>query len=452
MRDLTKGSIYKSFILFAVPLILSGLLVQGYSIIDNIIAGKFLGEHGLATIGATSQAITLACSVFWGFGAGVGVYIAKRFGANEYKEIKTDVYNIMIISVAVVALFGVILVIFGDGIIALLRVEDNIRRDAKIYYSIYTLGLFLIIANNTFMHIMNALGSSSFPFLMSVLSAVLNISGNILSVTVFKMGIAGIALSSVFSATMVDIAYILNLKACYIKLGIKKEKIKLSFSAFRHILRYAIPTSLQQTAMYIAAFLMSPIVNGIGAAATAGYTVVLRIYNVNACIYQQSAKTVSNYAAQCVGAKEYKKIRKGLFVGLVQGMVFVMPMILLCSLFAPQVNSLFFPSGYKGEALNYAILFSRVYLPFIAFNVINNLFHSFFRGIAAMRLLIVATVLGSVARILSGLILAEIFGMDGIYIGWAISWIAEAVFLFFVYLFKFRNTEMIQRHAERNFV
>lgn len=452
MRDLTRGNIYKSFIVFAVPLILSGLLIQGYNIIDSMIAGKFLGENGLAAVGATSQAITLASSVFWGFGAGVGVYIAKAFGAGEYEKIKADIYNIMIISVAVIAFCAIVLALFCDGLLELLKVEVQIRKDAKTYFLIYILGLAFIVSNNTFMNIMNALGASSFPFFMSLISAVLNILGNILSVTVFKMGVAGIALSSVFAATVVDISYIFKLKDCYRKLGVKKGKINLSFSAFSHILRYAIPTSLQQTAMYLAAFLMSPIVNGIGASATAGYTVSLRVYHINSCIYEQSSKTVSNYAAQCVGAKEYKKIRKGLFVGLMQAMVFVLPMVLLCGFFATQIVSLFFPSGYKGEALNYAVLFARMYLPFILFNVINNLFHSFFRGIAAMRLLIIATVLGSVARIAASFVLAEMYGMSGIYMGWAISWIAEAVFLFFVYLFKFRNTGMIQRHAEKNFV
>lgn len=449
MRDLTKGNIYKSFILFAVPLILSGLLIQGYNIIDSIIAGKFLGEEGLAAVGATSQAITLASSIFWGFGAGVGVFIAKLFGAKEYGKIKNDVYNIIVISSVIVIVLSALLIIFGDFIIEILNVEADIRREAKIYYIIYLAGLFIIVLNNTFMHIMNALGTSTFPLYMSIMSAVLNISGNILSVTVLKMGVAGIAVASVLSALIVDVTYIMKLKRCYRELGLKKHKISLSLSAFKYILRYALPTSLQQTSMYIAAFLMSPIVNGIGAAATAGYSVVMRVYHINSCIYEQSSKTVSNYASQCIGAKKYNKVHKGLFVGLIQAMVFLCPMVLLCNVFSVQINSLFFPSGYSGEALDYAVMFSRFFLPFILFNVVNNLFHSFFRGIAAMNLLITATVLGSISRIAAGFILSQTYGITGVYLGWVFSWIFEAAFLLIVYLIKFRNNEMLQKYIKK---
>lgn len=451
MRDLTKGNIYKSFILFAVPLVLSSILSQAYHIIDTMIAGKFLGENGLAAIGATSQAITLASAVFWGFGTGFGINIAKLFGAKEYSKIKSNIINVILILTLIIITVSLLLIAFSDVILNVLKVENDIRADAKIYFIIYISGLCFITLNSNFISIMNALGASSFPFLMSLLSAALNISGNILSVTVLKMGVGGIALSSVLAALAVDAVYILKLKACFKEFGISGEKTRFSIFPFKETLRYSAPSSLQQTAMYIAAFAMSPIINGIGAAATAGYTVVMRIYDINAATYQSASKTLSNYAAQCVGAGEYGKIRKGLFVGLVQSMLFALPVVLACCIFAPQVNSIFFPSGYAGESLDYAVLFSRVYLPFSFFNVINNLFHSFFRGVAAMRLLIIATVLGSVVRIAAGFIFAGMFGMEGVYIGWIVSWIAEAIFMLAVYLLKFRNTEMIRRYAERSF-
>lgn len=448
MKDLTKGNIYKNFILFAIPLILSGLLNQGYNIIDSIIAGKFLGQNGLAAVGATSQAITLVSSMFWGFAAGVGVYIAKLFGAKEYNKIKCDVFNILIISNIIAIIFSALLIIFGDFIIDILNVEESIRSSAKLYYSIYLSGFFVINSSSTFVFIMNALGASAFPFYMSILSAILNVTGNILSVTVFKIGVVGIAVSSITAALIVSIMYIIKLKSCFKELGVKKQRLQINLSAFRYILSYALPTSLQQTSMYIAAFLMSPIVNAVGAAATAGYSVVMRIYHINSCIYQQSSKTLSNYASQCIGAKKYDKLHKGLFVGLIQAMVFLCPMVFVCSVFAPRINSLFFPSGYSGEALDYAVMFSRFFLPFILFNVINNLFHSFFRGIAAMKLLIIATLLGSISQIVAGYVLSNRYGIAGVYSGWVFSWIFEAVFLLIVYLIKFRNNEMLQKYIK----
>ena len=83
LKDLTKGNIYKTFLLFAIPLILAGLLSQSSSIIDTVIAGKMFDSKGLAAIGATSPFIQFFSSFFWGYGIGYSIYIANLFGAGD---------------------------------------------------------------------------------------------------------------------------------------------------------------------------------------------------------------------------------------------------------------------------------------------------------------------------------------------------------------------------------
>ena len=95
MKDLTKGNIYKTFFAFGVPLVLSGLFSQLYTIVDTIIAGKFIGEHALAAIGATEPCIKFIQSIFWGFGVGFSIYIARLYGAGEYAKIKNAVYYLL---------------------------------------------------------------------------------------------------------------------------------------------------------------------------------------------------------------------------------------------------------------------------------------------------------------------------------------------------------------------
>ena len=88
MKDLTKGNIYKVFFSFGLPLVLSGLLSQLYGIVDTSIAGQIFGDVGLAAIGATAPFITFISSVFWGYGVGFSIYVARLFSAKEYKKIK----------------------------------------------------------------------------------------------------------------------------------------------------------------------------------------------------------------------------------------------------------------------------------------------------------------------------------------------------------------------------
>lgn len=93
MKDLTRGNIYKTFLLFAIPLMLSGLLSQAYSIVDTMIAGHFLGDAGLSAIGATADLINLASSTFWGINAGLGMLTASLFGAKDFVRMRNTLYS-----------------------------------------------------------------------------------------------------------------------------------------------------------------------------------------------------------------------------------------------------------------------------------------------------------------------------------------------------------------------
>ncbi len=449
MKDLTKGNIYKTFILFAIPLVLTGFLTMAYNIIDTVIAGKFLGEQGLAAVGATSAFITLASSVVWGFCSGFSMYIAKLFGEKNYKEIKSSIYCNTLIFTVICLTITAFTLIFRNNIYNFLKIDKSIVNDAGLYFSVYMAGWIFIIMNNLGAFIMNAFGISRFPFVLSLVSTVLNIVGNITTIVVFKWGVTGVAVSTVFAAFVVDVFYFWKIQKCFKEMKVDKEKIHFNSKSFGQSVKYSLPVTIQQVVMYISQMIISVFINALGGAATAGYAIVSKIYSLNSNIYQNSAKTLSNYAAQSVGARKPQNLSKGVKVGFVQGVVFVLPILLICIIFAPQVCSLFFPSGYADVSLTYSVNFSRYFLPFIIFNVVNNLFHAFYRGIASMKFLIIATTVGSFANLVASVILVKFYGMYGIFAGWVISWIVEAVFTVIVYISGKWKTQEIKELMEK---
>lgn len=433
MKDLTKGNIYKNFILFAIPLVLSGLLSQAYNIIDTIIAGKFLGSNGIAAIGATGAFMDFTAGIYWGFAAGFAIYIARLFGAKDYENMRTSIYsNCFIMLVSMLALC-IVMCLLVDPIFKFLQVDEAIYDDAATYFRIYILGLTFITFNNTGVHISNSLGMSSFPLKMSILSTVLNISGNIFSVTVLNAGVAGIAFSSVIAGVIVDICYIIKIQGCFSQLNLKKCKKYIDLKSVKRTLSYSLPTTLQQMTMYLASLIVSPFVNGISSSATAAYTVVLKIYSINSNIYQNSTRCLSSYTAQCIGAQKFNQLKKGVKVGFLQANLFVLPILAVCVVFARKICMMFFPAGYTGEGLEFAVIFVRFYLPLILFNLVNNLFHGFYRGVAAMGLLITVTMVGALSRVLLSIALSPILGISGIYAALALSWVIEAVITVILY-------------------
>lgn len=427
MKDLTTGNIYKNFILFAFPMVLSGLLTQAYATIDTVIAGKYLGEVGLAAVGATAPLVTFVSSTFWGISVGFAVYIANLFGSKQYKRIKSAVFTGFTTFSLLVFAVSLLLIVFRKPLYSFLKIDSLTLHDADIYFMVYVAGLAFIILNTYNLLIMNSFGISTFPFVMSIVSAGLNIFGNIFTIVVLGWGVFGVAASSVASALIVDICYLFKYRECFREMGVSEEKMHFTRGDLSSSVNYVLPNTIQQMTMYASGFLISPLVNSIGQSATAAYTVVHRIYEINATVYQNSSKTVANYTAQANGADKKELFGKGVRVGFIQAFLFALPFILACVFFSEGIVSLFFNDDADVQAIRYSVTFLRYYLPFILFNVVANLYHAFFRGLGEKSPLIVATFAGSLSRIVVSVLLVPSFGMAGMYIGWVSNWISDAL-------------------------
>ena len=82
-RLMTEGSIWKSILLFSVPLILGNLLQQLYNTADSIIVGNFVGSNALAAVGSSGSPIFLLIGFSQGIAVGAGVVVAQYLGAKD---------------------------------------------------------------------------------------------------------------------------------------------------------------------------------------------------------------------------------------------------------------------------------------------------------------------------------------------------------------------------------
>lgn len=430
MKDLTQGNLSKTFINFAIPAILAGLLSQAYSLIDSIIIGQYLHTEGLAAIGATSGFISMIESLFWGFGVGCGIYVAMLFGAKRPLELRNTILSsIFVLSVAALLIGGLIIVFCGP-ILDLLRVDPLIRNDTAIYLCIIMGGMVFLQMTFFGVYVMNALGIAAFPLYMSILTSLVNIGGNLLSVHL-GWGIAGIAASTIFSAALVSVMYILKFMKIFRELGAYGPYTMKGY--FRNALPYAIPSMLQQCVMYLSSALVSPLVNGIGAHASAAYAIAQRIYNLIASIYQNATKILANFTSQCVGSGNYHRIRNGVQTVFYQALIATSPLIVICALFPSTICGWFFDDGVTETTMNLSTVFLRLYLPFVFFNIINNVFHNLLKGIKSTNLLVFSSAFGAAVRVAFSFVLAPFWGMHGVYAGWALSWVIEANFAIIVY-------------------
>lgn len=434
MKDLTSGNIYKAFFLFSIPLILSSILSQAFGIIDTSIAGLFLGSKGLAALGASSSAIVVVEAFFWGMNAGIGVYLSGAFGEKNYEEFKKIVVSNRIFIFAVTSTLALLAIILNGPILKFLNVEEVIYIDSRNYFILMFINMPFALITHLYIYIFSSMGMSSFPMYISMASSVINIVGNILSVTVLDIGVIGLGLSTVISTIISFLLYTIKIRKCYKEMEVDKLSCRFNFKYVKRVFPAAIPNGAQQLSMYLAGFIISPIKNGLGYTAIASLSIVGKVEGMMSLFYGNCARTISTYIPQCVGAKKYHKIKKAIGVSFIQSLVFVIPVMLVIWLFPQIICSLFFNSETEAEVIQNVVTYIKIFMPFMFFHAFSNAFHNVFRGLKNSTQLLISTSLCSVASIILAFTLCPIMGIKGYYLQAALSWIIECIYIVIVYV------------------
>ena len=448
-KNITEGNIYKNYLLYAFPLIITSLLSSLYSTIDAVIAGKFISEHALGAISATNSFDILFQSFFNGFACGFSVYIAQLFGKGKFASIKRDVIGMIGFISVISIIVSVSAIIFRTPIMEYLKIDAVLKKDAEIYFMIYTAGYIFMFVNMILLRTLYALGTTSFSVFVSMASALTNIGGNLLVVLVFDMGVAGLAITTLFSIFSTTVAYVIMLaKACR-ELKCEKEPYCFSFKCIKTSLSYTLPAAIQKLSFHATGFFVAPAINGLGPDATTGYAVMNRMYNICAQSFWNMCSAVDCHTAQSAGEGDCKKIRHGLFAGFWMNIAALSPFVLIFIFFAKPLASIFFPSGYTGLAFTYAVRFFEVYALFLYTNMIGHLMHSYMRSIGCVNTVLVITLFGSAVKIAATLLLVPHFQMDGVYIGQALSWVADGTLSVILYLALYHRKQDIQKIIQK---
>lgn len=433
MKNLTEGNISRNFLQFSIPLVLSGALGNAYGIADTVIVGRYLGEHGLASLGSTASYITIMSSIIWGLGVGISLHIASIFGTKDYKKFVNSIKSNLIIISLFSLLLSILSIVFYKPVFHILAINDEIWQDSLIYFAIYMAGFISFSFNWSSVYVLNSMGNSSFALKISILSCVGNILGDFVLIDFFNLGVAGAAIASVFMTLVASVCYLLKFKREFKKLGVEKQRVVFDRQDIIKSWKMGIPSMLQQLVMYFSSVGVQPAVNILGNSAIAAYSVCLRLYTLTSCVFQNFSKCLSNYCAQCIGGKKVNMIKKGIKTSLKQAFIFTIPVMVILFIFPQQITDFFYGDA-GGEGSHYVVRYIMLCIPFVACQVVNNMFHNFYKGVLMPKIALYTTLLYSVVRVISTYALVPFFKMDGIFFGFMISWATEMIACIVIYL------------------
>ena len=198
-RDLTKGSVVKSMLLFAIPMILGDLLQQCYNIADTLIVGQFLGRDALAAVGSAFTLMTFLTSIILGLCMGSGALFSMRFGQRDEKALRENLCASFFFIAFVTVLLNVLAFAWLDGLRTFLRVPAEVWGDMREYLFVIFMGIPAVFLYNYFASFLRAIGNSVIPLIFLAVSSVLNIALALWLVIGLDRGVAGAAEATVIA-------------------------------------------------------------------------------------------------------------------------------------------------------------------------------------------------------------------------------------------------------------
>ena len=426
MNDLTVGKPEAVLWKFCMPLFGSIVFQQLYNIADSFVAGKFIGENALAAVGNSYEITLIFIAFAFGCNMGCSVIVSQFFGARRYENMKTAVYTAMITSAMICIVIMVCGLLFCDSLLGMINTPEELLGDSKIYLDIYILGLPFVFFYNIATGIFSALGDSKTPFYFLAASSISNIVVDILFVTVFHMGVAGVAWATFLCQ---GVSCVLAVFVVFRRLkGIETDKVPLfSFDILKRIMTVAVPSILQQSFISVGNIIIQGTINGFGPSVMAGYSAAVKLNNLVITSFTTLGNGISNYTAQNIGAGKLPRIREGFKAGIKMVWMLSAPLFVLYFFAGKRVLHAFIDEP-TALTLQTGIEFLRILSPFYFVISMKFVADGILRGAGMMGKFMVTTFLDLILRVGIAVLLSRtILGATGIWCAWPIGWIVAVI-------------------------
>ena len=431
-KDLTVGRPETVLWKFCLPLFGSIIFQQLYNLADSFVAGKFVGENALAAVGNSYEITLIFIAFAFGCNIGCSVVVSQLFGAKKLSELKTAVYTTLIASGAVCLVLMVFGTAFCTDLLELIHTPQDILADSKLYLDIYIWGLPFVFYYNVATGIFSALGDSKTPFYFLAVSSLSNIAVDILFVTAFKMGVAGVAWATFLCQGVSCVLAVIVVFRRFRTIETREKPKLFSVPLLKKIAIVAIPSILQQSFISVGNIIIQSVINTFGASVIAGYSASVKLNNLVITSFTTLGNGISNYTAQNVGADKPLRVCQGFRAGLKLVWMLCVPLTVLYFL-AGQYLLYLFLDNPTGTAMQVGIQFLRILSPFYFVISAKLVSDGILRGAGQMKPFMVATFTDLILRVVLAKVLSIPFGPLGIWCAWPIGWSISAVISVYFY-------------------
>lgn len=310
-KDMTKGNPYTLMLGFALPVLLSQIFQQMYNTADAFIVGRCLGTNALAAVTSSGTLIFLMISFFMGMAMGAGVVISRYFGAKKEEEVSRAIHTVLAFGIVSGGILTVVGVVFTPVFLKWMQTDPEVMPDAVEYFRYYFLGSLALVLYNICRSIINALGDSRRPLYYLIFSSLLNIGLDLLFLAVFGWGVWSAAVATVISqaaSVVLCMAYLLRKGNIF---TVKLQKIRFHRDMLSEIVRYGLPSGVQNSVIAFANVIVQSQINSFGRLAMAAYGTHAKIEGFAFLPITSFNMASTTFISQNLGAQQYDRAKKG---------------------------------------------------------------------------------------------------------------------------------------------
>lgn len=429
---LTVKKPFYALLIFAMPIIIGNLFQQLYTAADSAVVGQYVGITALAAVGASSSLTNIFIFIAAGGGIGASVIVSRYFGAKSYGKMKSAIYTAMISFLILSVTLSALGLIFGKGILALLKTPDDAIVFAAEYLDIYFYGLPLLFMYNVTSSMFNALGKSKIPLIFLICSSVLNVLLDIYMVGSLGLGISGAAWATFIAQGVSAVLSFAVLMYEMKQFSEKSEKV-FDLSALSTMTRIALPSIFHQSTVSIGLMLVQSAVNPFGSEVLAGFTASMRVESLVIVPFIAIGNALSSYTAQNIGAGKKDRVQEGYRTGNYMIGIFAVVILLFLQFCKEPILSFFLGDELTPLALETGagyMSFMGWFYVLLGFKMSTD---GVLRGAGDMTIFTVANLINLTLRVLLANILAPMLGVAFVWYVVPIGWFINVALTFIQY-------------------
>ena len=431
-HTLTKGSVGKGILLFALPLLGSSLIQQLYSTVDLIFVGQLLGTKASAAIGASGLIVTCMIGFFNGMAVGTNVFAARHYGARRFEQLKKLIQTIFWTGIIGGFFLTVIGLVLSPVFLTWMGTPESIFPLAVRYLRIYMASMISVVSYNLLSGVLRALGDSRTPMLYQFFGGIINVFADFIFLYVFHMGVEGTAFATLFSQTFAAIGVMIHLYRLKKTYALRIRFSDCSLKEFTDILKVGVPAGVQSIIITLSN------INTLGVTSVASFTVYFRVELIIYLPIVALGQAVVSFIGQNYGAGNWERIKKGNRLCIFGGSLITFAACILLIIAMPVILNVFTKdAAVAAQTLEIV----KVTFPFYFFYTVLECFSSNLRGFGKAFLPMIVTVISFCGFRIVALfaLMAKNPSPDKVALSYPISWGIAAAAMAILYVRNNRN-------------